>query len=695
MKKKIANNQEIDFFSSEFYLNRELSLLEFNRRVINEALDKTHPLLERLKFAAILSSNLDEFFMIRIAGLKSQITAGVVELSYDGKTPKEQLSEIREMLLPLYALQEKVLNKEIFPALEDYGIVFHKFNKLSNEDKEYLRQYFIENILPVLTPLTLGPANPFPRLINRSLNIAFVLKDTIRPNDENRIGFLQIPAVLPRFIRLYSQSKYSFILIEQVIRAFAEILYPGLSVEASNTFRVTRDADIEIAEDEADDLLSEIAEQVKQRRWGRAPVRLEVNTRMPDFVSKLLMKSLDLEPIDVYTLNRPLNLPDFMQLLNLDLREIKDIPFSTRGTPQFKIEDSGVFESIKQGDILVHHPFDSFTNSTLKFINQAADDGDVLAIKITLYRTGINSSIVAALKRAAEKGKYVTAFVELKARFDEESNIIWAKELESAGVHVVYGVPGLKTHCKIAIVVRRESSKLKTYLHLSTGNYNQVTARLYTDIAYFTARDEFGVDAVDLFNYLTGYSYHTEWKNLSVAPINLSQRLIELIKQEAESHSEDNPGLIIAKLNSLAQKEVIAELYKASQKGVKIRLICRGICCLRPELNSISDNIEVRSIIGRFLEHSRIFYFKNNGNNDVFLSSADWMTRNLHRRVEIMFPIKSDNLKKQLMELLDVYWRDNTKSWKLNSDGTYTKLQVKEGEVTFSAQQYFLDNIRG
>lgn len=692
-KTKAVEETTIDFLSPEYYLNREISLLEFNKRVICEAVGNTHPLLERLKFIAILSSNLDEFFMIRVAGLKSQIAAGVIEYSYDGKTPKEQLIEIRETLLPLYDMQEKLLNNEIFPALEKHGIVLHKFNDLDDKDKKYLEKYFIENILPVLTPLTLGPANPFPRLINRSLNIAFALKDPETADQEKRIGFLQIPSVLPRFIPLNARRKHHFILIEQVIRAFAAILYPGLAIDSANTFRVTRDADIEMAEDEAEDLLSEIAEQVKQRRWGRAPVRLEVNSNMPDYVAEILMNSLDLEPIDVYTLNRPLNLPDFMQLMKLDVKDISDKPFSTRDIPQFKQEGIGVFDSIKQNDILVHHPYDSFTNSTLRFVNQAADDPDVLAIKITLYRAGMNSSIVASLKRAAEKGKYVTAFVELKARFDEESNIIWAKELESVGVHVVYGVPGLKTHCKIALVVRREANKLKTYLHLSTGNYNHVTARFYTDIAYFTARDEFGTDAIDLFNYLTGYSHHKVWKHFSVAPINLNDKIIQMIRREAELHTPENPGLIIAKLNSIAQKDVIAELYKASCKGVQIKLICRGICCLKPGIANVSENIEVRSILGRFLEHSRIFYFKNGGEDDIYLSSADWMTRNLHRRVELLFPIYQKNLKSQLIDYLNIYWKDNTKSWRLLPDGTYEKLSPKGDEKPFSAQQYFLDSI--
>lgn len=691
-KSNKTQTNTIDFYAPQYYLNRELSLIEFNRKVLLEATGNQHPLLERLKFVCIFSSNLDEFFMIRVAGLKSQIAEGVIEYSYDGKTPREQLTEIRNALLPLYQMQEKLLIEEILPELRKYGVVLHRFDELDEKDKSYLEKYFRDNIMPVLTPLTLGPANPFPRLINRSLNIAFAFQDNLSDDEERRIGFLQIPTVVPRFIPLNGKRKHNYILVEQVIRAFAEQLYPGMTILSSNTFRVTRDADIEIAEDEAEDLLSEIAEQVKQRRWGGAAVRLEVNSNMPDFVANILMKSLDLEPTDVYTLNRPLNLPDFMELLKLELKDIKDKPFSTRDLPQFKQDGPGVFEAIRQSDLLVHHPYDSFTNSTLRLLNQAADDPDVLAIKITLYRTGRHSAIVEALKRAAENGKYVTAFVELKARFDEESNIIWAKELENVGVHVVYGVPGLKTHCKIALIVRREGGKLKKYLHLSTGNYNQVTTRIYTDIAMFTSNDEFGDDAVDLFNYLTGYSHYNNWKHFSVAPINLHNKLISLIRREAELHSPDNPGLIIAKLNQIAQKEVIAELYKASCKGVRIQLICRGVCCLKPGVPNVSENIEVRSILGRFLEHSRVFYFKNGGNEEVYLSSADWMTRNLHRRVEIMFPIYQNNLKKQLIELLHLYWKDNTKSWRLLPDGSYEKNSPSKGAKPFSVQEYLLRN---
>lgn len=687
---KSSNTDAINLTSSEYFINRELSLIEFNKRVILEAADKTHPLLERLKFACILSSNLDEFFMIRVAGLKSQVLAGLVEFSYDGKAPKEQLLEIRRRLLPLYQLQEKILNEELLPEMEKAGIVLHRYHNLTDEDKTYLDEYFRYNILPVLTPLTLAPTNPFPRLINRSLNIAFVLIDRTRQTPHKRVGFLQLPSVLSRFVKLPNKPEHHFILIENVIKAFASTLFPGLEVEATNTFRVTRDADIEIAEDEAEDLLSEIAEQVKQRRWGRAAVRLEVSSFMPDYLINLLMNSLDLEPEDVYILNRPVNLSDFMQLTKIDIRELKDSPLVTRTPPEFAASSTSLFEVIKRGDLLVHHPFDSFSNTVLKFVNDAADDPDVLAIKITLYRTGMNSSIVSALIRAVGKGKYITAFVELKARFDEENNIIWAKELESAGVHVVYGVPGLKTHCKIALVVRREAGKLKTYLHLSTGNYNQVTARLYTDVGFFTANDEFATDAIDLFNYLTGYSHHKAWKHFIVAPLDLHKILIEKIRRETELHTPENPGLIIAKINSLAHRDLIPELYKASKKGVQIKLLCRGVCCLKPGIPNVSENIEVRSVIGRFLEHSRIFYFKNGGDEEYFLSSADWMSRNLHRRVEIMFPIYDPALRHKLKKVLDTYWSDNCKSWRLLSDGTYEKIKAEKGDKKVCAQDYYL-----
>ncbi len=684
---------EINYTNPEYYINREISLIEFNRRVINEAMDKSHPLLERLKFVAILSSNLDEFFMIRVAGLKSQIAAGVNELSYDGKTPFQQLNEIRDKLIELYILQEKIWLEDIVAELEKNGIIFKKHTQIDENNFKIIKNFFIENVFPILTPLTLGPANPFPRLANRSLNLAFVLKDKSIDSAERKTGILQIPSALPRIIPLLKDDdKQPYILIEHIIMAFAEMLYPGYQIEFANSFRVTRDADIEIAEDEAEDLLYEIKEQVVFRRWGKAAVRLEVNANMPLFLAEMLRNSLNLERNDVYFLNRAMNLSDFMFFSGGNKSSLKDKPFTARMIPEFMQGD--IFEAIKKNDILVRHPFDSFTNSVLKFIKQAADDTNVMAIKITLYRIGSNSPIVAALKRAANNGKYVTVFVELKARFDEENNINWARELENAGVHVVYGVPNLKTHCKILMVVRKESNKLKTYLHISTGNYNQTTARSYTDIGFFTSNDEFAIDAVFLFNLLTGYSQHSDWKHLIVAPTYLRQNIIDKIRREAEQSTAENPGMIFAKFNALAHREIIQELYKASQKGVIIKLICRGVCCLRPGIKGISDNIEVRSILGRFLEHERIFYFKNSGKDEMFLSSADWMTRNLHRRVEIMFPIIDKKIKNKLFSILESYWEDNTKSWLLLPTGEYEKIKPKKGEKKFSAQNYYLTQLK-
>lgn len=692
-KKKVENNSK-SLTSHDLYFNRELSLIEFQRRVLSEAENPKQPLLERLKFCSILSSNLDEFFMIRVAGLKSQIAGDVVELSYDGMTPKDQLAEIRKRLIPIYKKQESIIKDTIFPELAKNGIIINHFKDLNEDEQLKLKDYFISEILPVLTPLSLGPANPFPRLINRSLNIAFVLGSPDDENLEKHVAFIQVPSILPRFIELSGYDEIRFVLIEHIIISLADVIFPGFKIEAANTFRVTRDADFEIAEDEAEDLLSEIAEQVKQRNWGRAAVRLEVTAKMPDYLVHLLMNALELMPDDVYVHDRPLNLVDFMELMKIDKRHLKDIPFVSKKIDEFTGEASEMFDYLKSNDILVHHPFDSFSGSTVKLISDAACDPDVLAIKITLYRAGSNSEVVESLKRAAENGKIVTAFVELKARFDEEKNIVWAKALEQSGAHVIYGVPGLKTHCKIALIVRRESGKIKTYVHLSTGNYNQVTARLYTDIGFFTSNEKFGMDATYLFNYLTAYSYHKNWNHLIIAPNDLRRKILELIEREIELHTPENPGLIFAKMNSLAHREVIPALYRASQKGVKIKLLVRGICCLKPNEPGFSDNIEVKSIIGRFLEHSRIFYFKNGGNEEYYLSSADLMSRNLHRRVEIMFPIHDENLRQQLWKILNIYWEDNINSWKLLNSGQYEKAVCEDDATGLSAQDYFLEEIQ-
>lgn len=674
---------------TELYFNREMSWIQFNKRVLEEAANTQHPLLERLKFLVIFGSNLDEFFMIRLAALKEQIETGVVEPSADGVSPRRQFAEIRRQLLPLLERQAELLMNDVLPKLREKGVVIDNFESLSGEEKQRMQEYFYEDALPVLTPLALDTTHPFPRLLNRSLNIAFVLRDETSKERPRKIAVLQVPSVLRRFVQIKRSDDYRFVLLEQIIQHQAQILFPGLEVEDSFTFRVTRDADIEIAEDEAGDLITEMAEQIRQRRWGYDAVRLEVEADMPNYLVHLLMNSLELETGDVYVVDRPLNLPDFLALMKLDERELKDPPFNSRKLPEFLGDYGEVFDAIRKHDLMVHHPFDSFTNSVVKFLQAAADDPQVLAVKITLYRAGGSSPVVDALKRAAENGKQVTAFVELKARFDEENNILWARELEREGVHVVYGILGLKTHCKIALVVRKERNRLRTYVHLGTGNYNLSSSRMYTDVGYFTAREEFANDGIHLFNMLTGYSHHREWEMFAVSPQNLKQKILELIAREVKEHSPEKPGVIYAKMNGLVDSDVINALYKASQKGVGIRLLVRGICCLRPGVAGLSENIEVRSILGRFLEHSRIFYFGNGGNPEYYMSSADWMPRNFERRVEVLFPVPDTKIKTRLHHLLTVYWRDNLKARVLQPDGSYQFLQ-SAGEEVFDAQRHLL-----
>ena len=673
------------------FFNRELAWLQFNQRVLCEAEDIHHPLLERLKFLLIFCSNLDEFFMIRVAGLKEQLENNSLEISSDGMTPREQLIEIREQLIPLLVRHENCFQHDVMPALRERDIFIHTFEELLNKEKEFAKHYFENDVLPVLTPLALDTAHPFPRLLNRSLTIVFLLRDEIRPG--RKIAVLQVPPILSRLVQLKRSSGSHFILLEHIIQEYAYMLFPGYSIEESYSFRVTRDAELEIAEDEASDLISEIAEQVRQRRWGTDAIRLEIEEKAPDSLIQLLMKALNLQLFDVYKTNVPLNPTDLMSLFKLEKPELKDAPFFSKKILEFTNDPDDVFEAIRKRDYLVHHPFDSFTNSVVKFIDAAANDINVLAIKITLYRAGGSSPVVDALKRAAENGKQVTAFVELRARFDEENNIIWARELERVGVHVVYGILGLKIHTKITLVVRKEGKKIRTYLHLSTGNYNVSSSRIYTDIGYFTVREDFGKDAIALFNLLTGYSHQDEWQRIAVAPEGLKQKVLDLIIRETEKSTQERPGFIFAKMNALVDEEVIQALYKASQHGVKIQLLIRGVCCLIPGIKGLSDNIEVRSILGRFLEHSRIFYFSNGSDEaEIYLASADWMPRNFMRRVEIMFPILDQKSYHLLEHILAVYWQDTVKSWLLNSDGSYTRLQSQEDNA-FWAQNHFLQEI--
>jgi polyphosphate kinase len=684
-----------DFRHPQYYINRELSWIDFNERVLEEAEDPTQPLLERLKFLVIFSTNLDEFFMIRVSGLNEQVTVGVVELPPDGLTPQEQLRAISERLRPLILRQGSIVINDVLPKLADAGIIIHPFRELPIEEQARLRAYFMQELLPVLTPLAIDPGHPFPHLLNRSLNLALVIHDPRKHThpDEFHFAVVQVPSALGRFIKIFPDLPGDqYVLLEEVIAANASALFPGLDVHASYPFRVTRDADIEISEDEAEDLLTMMEEQVRKRKWGEA-VRLEVDERTPQNVRDILMHSLELDPSDVYETRGPGNLVDFMTLYRLDYRDLKDRPFNSRVLESFRDEERSVFSVVRTGDILLHHPYDSFSN-VVDFIKAAARDPKVMAIKQTLYRAGGDSPVVGALIEAAENGKQVTALVELKARFDEENNIVWARRLEKAGVHVVYGLIGLKTHCKMCMVVRKDDTgSLRIYLHLSTGNYNPVTARIYTDLGYITANPAYGADSVNLFNYLTGYGSPSVWNKLVMAPLNLRSHILGMIDREIATSTPENPGRIIAKLNALVDDEIIRALYSASQQGVKIDLLVRGICCLRPGLPGISENIRVRSIVGRFLEHSRIFYYRNGGNEEVYLGSADWMPRNLNRRVEVVFPVEDAESRFRLKEILDIYLRDNVKTRELRPDGSYIRRVPSDGEEPFNAQEYFLSQI--
>jgi polyphosphate kinase len=690
--KKPSLTTAIDLDDESLYLNRELSWIEFNKRVLEEAEDLTHPLLERLKFLAIFSTNLDEFFMIRVAGLQEQIYSGVTELSSDGMTPLEQMREIRARLIPMYKRQADVWRKTIVPALEREGIHLHRHEELTAEERVDLERDFFDNIMPVLTPLALDPGHPFPRLLNRSLTIAFRLVDEQSDEDESKVAVVQLPSALPRLIKLARTGGHHYVLFEDVIRAHASILFPGLRVEESHLFRVTRDADVDIAEDEANDLITAVAEGIRQRRWGTDAVRMEISPEMPRKLTQFFTRALELENSDVYSVDMPLNLQDFLALMQLDRRGLKDVPFTSRKVAEFERDGENIFDVLKDGDIFVHHPFDSFTNSVVRFIEAAAEDPHVLAIKITLYRAGGRSPVIEALKRAATLGKNVTAFVELKARFDEETNIQWARALEQAGVHVVYGVMGLKVHCKVCLVVRKEGTSVLTYAHVATGNYNLATSRVYTDVGIFTGRQEFERDFVHLFNLLTGYSRHASWQHLGVAPLNLRSTFIDLIDREIAHVQQGGKGHIIAKMNALIDTTIIKALYRASMAGVKIELIVRGVCSLRAGVPGVSENITVRSILDRFLEHSRVFWFRNGGDDALFISSADWMTRNLDRRIEIVFPVHDAKVKKRLREILKTYLGDTVKARMLEPDGSYRR--VEPGATPMRAQQTFLPSKR-
>ena len=682
------------FLNNKLLFNREASWLEFNSRVLEEARDRDHPLLERAKFISIFSTNLDEFFMIRVSGLKEQVEEGVTELSLDGMTPSAQLKLINERLRPLLAEQMKCLNEELLHELSSEGIVIRPYRALSDRERRALNAYFMDNVFPVLTPQAVDPGHPFPYISNLSLNVGVMIEPEAGEAEQtafegSRFARVKVPPLVPRLVPI-ADSGNSFILLEELIAANVSVLFPGMRVGDHHVFRVTRDADIEIREDEANDLLRTVEQEVRKRRFGTA-VRLEVSTSMPGEMVRYLASSLKLTADDVYTIDGPLNMPDLMALYKLERPELKDKPFVASSPAPLRTSES-IFEVIKRQDVLVHHPYDSFS-SVVDFINTSATDPDVLAIKMTLYRTGPDSPIVKALMEASERGKQVAVLVELKARFDEENNIEWARRLERAGVHVVYGLLGLKTHCKLALVVRREAGALRRYLHIGTGNYNPSTARIYTDLGLFTSNEQIGSDASELFNYLTGFSRQTRYRRLLVAPVNLREQTSALIEREIEHQKAGRPARIIAKLNSLTDTKIIRELYEASQAGVTIDLIVRGVCSLRPGVPGLSDKITVRSIVGRFLEHSRIYYFENGGDGDVYIGSADWMQRNLDRRVELVTPIEDSRLKKRLKEeVLDVCLRDNVKARLLLPDGTYERVVAAKGEERVDTQSQLMSS---
>ena len=651
------------------FLNRELSWIEFNRRVLEEALDRTQPLLERLKFLSIFSTNLDEFFMVRVSGLQEQVEAPEV-LSPDGLTPATQLQLISERLRPLLRMQSGCLLNEILPGLERAGIRIVSYSGLSDQRRAELQVYYEERVFPVLTPLSVDPSHPFPYISNISLNLGILLASEADDGTvEPRFARVKIPPNVPRLVQVGQEN--TFVLLEDLISANIDSLFPRTRVLGCQPFRITRDADIEIEEDEADDLLSSVELLLRQRRFGFG-VRLEVAEDMSSQMVELLAKSLELSAHDVYPVTGPLHIPDLMALHKLEFPDLKDKPFTPTIPVAFRQPET-IFDSIRHQDVLLHHPFESF-GPVVEFVRSAATDPKVLAIKLTLYRVGPNSPIVQALIDAAERGKQVAVLVELKARFDEENNILWARRLEKAGVHVIYGIVGLKTHAKVALIVREEDTVLRRYVHLGTGNYNPVTARIYTDFGLITANPAFGADCSELFNYMTGYSGQEEYRRLVVAPLNLRSRFVELIHREVAHLRAGRPAGIFAKTNALTDTAIIDEFYAASRAGLPIDLLVRGVCCLRPGLRDQSETIHVGSIVGRFLEHSRIYRFINGGDVEVYLSSADLMSRNLDRRLEVMFPIDDPAVRERIVrEGIERPFADNVKLRWLRSDGTYVR----------------------
>lgn len=678
------------------YINRELSWIQFNRHVLEEAKDLTHPLLERVKFLAIFANNLDEFFMIRVSGLHQQLSEGVLKAPPDGLTPGEQLDAIFRSLVPLLEESSTVWNEEIVPALREEGIIIHSYDALEEGQRKYLRNYFIKEVFPVLTPLAFDKSHPFPFISNLALNLAVILRE--RGQKEELFARIKIPNKLfPRLISIHSEEteqgrskRTEMVFLEDMIAENLDLLFPGMDVRAAYPFRVTRDADIEIEEDEADDLLTAVEESIG-KRWVGKPVRIEVSSWMDQSVCSMMAEKLAGYPHMFYRTGGPIGMADLMCLFDLNRPDLKDTPFIP--TIPKKMDNEGdLFRTIKSRDIILFHPYESF-QPVINLLNQAAHDPDVLAIKMTLYRSGARSPIIRALLDARENGKAVSVVVELKARFDEENNIGWAKALEHAGVHVVYGIMGLKVHAKLCLIVRRERNEIVRYVHMGTGNYNATTARIYTDIGLFTADPGIASDVSNLFNALTGYSRYMAYNHLMVSPNYIRRGVLSLIEREIRRQKDHHDGHIIFKLNALQDPEMIQALYCASQSGVRVELQIRGICCLRPGISGISENITVTSIVGRFLEHSRIYYFFNGGEEILLMGSADLMPRNLNRRIEVLYPVLDPGIRREIIHtILPVHLRDSVKKRTMKADGSYTRPVVSSGDERMNAQEWLVKN---
>jgi len=667
----------------EYFISRELSWIQFNERVLEEAQDTTNPLLERLKFMAIVSSNLDEFFMVRVGSLFDQITAKFEKEDASGLTPNQQMEQIGILVHRLIYNQFNCYNLSLKKNLKKEKIKFLEFKDLSEEQIKYIDNYYSKNIFPVLTPVVVNQSSPFPLIANKSLNIALLLKGD---KNENIFATIKVPSVIDRLVKIPEEDGIAFMFLEDIIKMNLNSLFGGHKIIYASCYRITRNADMDLDEEGAEDLLEAIEQSIKQRKWGAA-VRLEIEKGMNGKLLKKLEKELEITKEQEYVINGQIDLTFLMKMTKIKgYEKLQYEPIKPELSNQF-LKCNSIFDAISENDILLHHPYESF-DPIVELVKQASIDPDVLAIKHTLYRVSGNSPIIEALATAAEKGKQVTVLVELKARFDESNNIVWAKKLEQSGCHVIYGLIGLKTHCKVLLVVRREEAGIKRYVHVGTGNYNDVTAKLYTDIGLFTSNPHFGADASALFNMLSGNSKPTSLYKFILAPLQLRDRFLQMIFEEGQNAKKGKKAIIIAKVNSLVDIEIIKALYEASSMGVQINLIVRGICCLKPGIPGVSENISVRSIVGRFLEHSRIFYFYNDGEEGIYLSSADWMTRNLNRRVELLFPIEDNKARNRVKEILDISLLDTEKARILNSDGIYTRVDRRGKELINSQEEF-------